>query len=126
MILFDEVVQIFTAPHFDSLRQLARLLPIRYRPMGGGIGVQRDLRSNPWWLHRLAQKGFGRVYGALPAPIEIHRLASLVHRPVQVDPLASHLYLSFIHAPATAHVNLAFISNVVITLLPPVFIVLAA
>ena len=53
-------------------------------------------------LHRLAQKGFGRVYVALPAPIEIHRLASLVHCPVQVDPLASHLYLSFIHAPGTA------------------------
>src|SRR6516165_762910 len=43
-----------------------------------------------------------RLRRALPAPIEIHRLASLVHRPVQVDPLASHLYLSFIPAPATA------------------------
>src|SRR6516165_574506 len=43
-----------------------------------------------------------RLRRALPAPIEIHRLASLVHRPVQVDPLASHLYLSFFPAPATA------------------------
>jgi hypothetical protein len=49
---------------------------------GSGVGIHGDRGGYSLSLHRLAQKGFGRLYLALFAQIEIHCLASLVDRPL--------------------------------------------
>jgi hypothetical protein len=54
VVLFDQVVQILTTSHQHALRQLAARLQIGYRTVGGGIGVEGDLRRSPLLAHGFA------------------------------------------------------------------------
>src|SRR4029453_3151540 len=69
VVLFDQVVQILTTSHQHALRQLAARLQIGYRTVGGGIGVEGDLRRSPLLAHGFAEKCFGRCDIALTAQV---------------------------------------------------------
>jgi hypothetical protein len=109
VVLFDDVVQIFTAAHTDPFGQLAVALQVSHSTVGGGISIQSDFRGNALLLHCLTQKRFGRIHIPLPAQMEIHRLAGLVDGAVKVDPFALDLNIGFVAAPrATNLPGLAF------------------
>ena len=68
--------------------------------MGGGIGVQRDLRRRPLSAHRLAQERLGRGYVPPPTEVEIHRLADFVDRPIQIH---DRFIIEEMKTPVTLH-----------------------
>ena len=64
--------------------------------------LSSDLRGNSFTLYCLTQKGFGGVYVALPAQLEIDRLTSLVDRPIQIHPFPLDSDVRLIHPPGAA------------------------
>src|SRR5215467_11010803 len=54
MILFNRVVQVLTALHPDTLRQLAGPFPIGHGAVRSGIGIQRDFGRSALLAHCFA------------------------------------------------------------------------
>ena len=53
--------------------------------MRSRVGVQRDLSRFAPVLHRLAEKGLGRIHIAISTQEEIRRPTGFVHSSIQVD-----------------------------------------
>ena len=65
--------------------------------------IEGDLGGYAVALHRPAQKGCGGIHMALPAQVELYRLATLVNGSIEVQPFAFHANISLIHAPGSAY-----------------------
>lgn len=102
MVLLDEVVQVLAGSHPHALRQLATVLQVGDRTMGGRISIQRDLSRNSLLHHGLTQKHLRGVHVTIPAQEEIDRPPRLIDRSIPLHPFAFDGDVGFVHPPKSS------------------------